>query len=74
MKSLIALLEEELLKSYLRLIIFNLDLLGLYICETLKNIIIIGRDKPILYYSQRKLVRRRLIGEAEILNNNFKTL
>jgi hypothetical protein len=74
MKSLIALLEEELLKSYLRLIIFKLDLLGLYICETLKNIIIIGRDKSILYYNQRKLVRRRLIGEVEILNNNFKTL
>jgi hypothetical protein len=74
MRSLIALLEEELLKSYLRLIIFNLDLLDLYICEALENIIIIGRDKSILYYSQRKLVKRRLIGEVEILSINFETL
>jgi hypothetical protein len=39
MRSLTALLEEKLLKFYLQLTIFNLDLLGLYIYEALKNII-----------------------------------
>jgi hypothetical protein len=41
MRSLTALLEEELLKFYLQLAVFNLDLLGLYIYEALENIIII---------------------------------
>jgi hypothetical protein len=51
MRSLTVLLEKKHFKFYLRLIIFNLDLLDLYIYEALKNIITTKRDKSILYYN-----------------------
>jgi hypothetical protein len=44
MRSLTALSEEELLKFHLQLAVFNLDLLGLYICEALENITTAGQD------------------------------
>jgi hypothetical protein len=66
--------ESEFFKSHLRLDGFNLDFLGLYVCEALENITSAGRDKAVPHYGQRRLVGRRLNGGTEISNTNFETL
>ena len=60
MRSLTALSESEFLKSHLRLDVFNLDLLGLCVCEALENITLAGRDTAVPHYGQRKLVGQKL--------------
>jgi hypothetical protein len=41
--------------------VFNLDLLGLYVCEALENITPARQDKAVPHYGQRKLVGRRVV-------------